>query len=313
MNNRHIEAFRAVMIGGTITEGSRILNVSQPAVTRLIANLEAEIGFKVFDRHRGRLLPTAEGVQFYEEVQRSYVGLAKLADAAAAIREFRDGKIRLATLSAFSAHLIPEFLAKFSKSLPRVNFDIHVMSPERIRSGIADQQYHAGLVFFPVDHPSIEVEFLVSVPLVCVVPPKHRLAKRRELSIDDLRDEPLVLLSREFPLRLAIEAEFHRRQLRPNIRAETTVTAATCGLVQQGLGIAVTEPFTPLMFQKAGGVAIVPFTRSFKFRFAVITSGIGTKTRLLSQFVAQLKTHIEQFEFPSDLDIKLEIEPDPIP
>lgn len=201
------------MLGGTITEGSRLLNISQPAVTRLIANLEVELGFSVFDRRRGRLFPTAEGIQFYEEVQRSYVGLAKLTDAAKAIREFRDGQIRIASLSAFSAHLIPKFVAIFSNELPRVSFQVHVMSPERIRTGVAEQQYHVGLVFSPVDHPSIKVEFLVSTPLVCVLPRGHRLVQRDEVSIDDLRDEPLILLSREFPLRLAIEAEFNHRKL----------------------------------------------------------------------------------------------------
>jgi DNA-binding transcriptional LysR family regulator len=308
MNNRHIEAFRAVMLGGTITEGSRLLNISQPAVTRLIAHLEAELRFAVFDRRRGRLFPTAEGLQFFEEVQRSYIGLAKLSDAAAAIREFRDGQIRIASLSAFSAHLIPAFVAKFSRALPRVSFQVHVLSPERIRTGVAEQQYHVGLVFSPVDHPSIKVEFMVHTPLVCVIPRGHRLAKCEEVSVDSLRDEPLILLSREFPLRLAIEAEFHKRQLQPNIKAETNLTATTCGFVQQGLGVAVTEPFTPLIFQKAGGVIIRPFSSSFKFRFAVITPSISSSPRLVEQFVTKFRNHILEFKFPPELNSKLEIE-----
>jgi DNA-binding transcriptional LysR family regulator len=308
MNNRHVEAFRAVMLAGTVTGGSQLLNISQPAVSRLIAHLEAELGFGVFDRSRGRLVPTPEGLLFYEEVQRSYVGLTKLAEAAAAIRDFRDGQIRVATLAAFSTHLVPAFVGKFSESLPGVNFQVHVTTPERIRAGIAEQQYHVGLVSLPVNHPSIKVEFYVTTSLVCVIPIGHRFEKRDEVDMDDLLNEPLIIVPREYPLRLAIDTEFQKRGRHPDIKAETTISMAACGLVQHGLGVAITEPFTPIMFQKMGGITVKPFSRAFNFRFAVVTSGIRSTPRLIQQFVSRLRRHIEEFQLYPDLKIDLKID-----
>ncbi|MCP4433148.1 MAG: LysR family transcriptional regulator, partial [Gammaproteobacteria bacterium] len=75
MNLRQLEAFRAVMITRSITRASELLFVSQPAVTRLINDLESSVAFPLFQRIKKRLHPTPEAHAFYEEVERSFAGL----------------------------------------------------------------------------------------------------------------------------------------------------------------------------------------------------------------------------------------------
>ena len=82
MKTRQLEAFRAVMLYRTVTLASEMLHISQPATTRLLADLESSLRIKLFDRVKGRLHPTVEAQALYEEVQRSLVGMDRIARAA---------------------------------------------------------------------------------------------------------------------------------------------------------------------------------------------------------------------------------------
>ncbi|MBC7800259.1 MAG: LysR family transcriptional regulator, partial [Gemmatimonadaceae bacterium] len=93
---RQLEAFHAVMIGGSASRAAELLGISQPAVSRAIAELEQGTGFALFDRVRGRLVPTPEGRLFFAEVDVSFTGLDRLRAAAARIRDFGSGAIRIA-------------------------------------------------------------------------------------------------------------------------------------------------------------------------------------------------------------------------
>src|SRR3546814_3677872 len=70
---RQIEAFRTVIACGTTTRAAEILRISQPAISRLLADLERTTKLKLFDRGKGRIRPTAEGLAFYDEVQRAFI------------------------------------------------------------------------------------------------------------------------------------------------------------------------------------------------------------------------------------------------
>ena len=89
MTFRHIEAFRAVVATGSMTEASRRLHTSQPQVSRLIAQLESITGLPLFDRSGSRVVPSLDGTRFHAEVERAFVGLTSLEFAAARIRASR--------------------------------------------------------------------------------------------------------------------------------------------------------------------------------------------------------------------------------
>lgn len=92
VNLRHIEIFHAVMTAGSLTEAAHLLHTSQPTVSRELARFEKVIGLKLFERVRGRLHPTVQGLRLFEEVQRSWYGLDRIVSAAESLREFRQGE-----------------------------------------------------------------------------------------------------------------------------------------------------------------------------------------------------------------------------
>ena len=110
VNLRHIEIFHAVMTTGNLTEAARMLHTSQPTVSRELARFEKVLGLQLFERTRGRLQPTVQGLRLFEEVQRSWYGLDRIVSAAESLREFRQGELSIACLPVFSQSV--------SRSLP---------------------------------------------------------------------------------------------------------------------------------------------------------------------------------------------------
>lgn len=90
------------MTAGNLTEAARLLHTSQPTVSRELARFEKVLGLTLFERTRGRLHPTVQGLRLFEEVQRSWYGLDRIVSAAESLREFRQGELSIACLPVFS-------------------------------------------------------------------------------------------------------------------------------------------------------------------------------------------------------------------
>ncbi len=122
---RHIEAFRAVMATGSMTEASRRLHTSQPQVSRLIGQLEGITGLPLFDRGGSRLVPTLDGTRFHAEVERAFIGLSSLEVAASRIRAFGAERLRAAAMPRLAGGLLARAVARFRQDHPGVVVAIH--------------------------------------------------------------------------------------------------------------------------------------------------------------------------------------------
>ncbi|ENG1061601.1 LysR family transcriptional regulator, partial [Burkholderia multivorans] len=189
---RQIEAFRAVMQRHTVTRAARDLHISQPAVSRLIADLEARVGFVLFERQQGRFTPTAQARVLYEEVERAFIGLDRVAQAAEQIRAMRRGTLRVAGSPAVALDLLPERITRFARAHPGVDITLLAHSASTVVDKIASGQCDVGLIAEPVPHPAVRSERLADAPMRCIVPRTHRLARKRVIRPDDLRDEAFV-------------------------------------------------------------------------------------------------------------------------
>ena len=115
---RQVDAFRTVVSTGSVTEAASVLGISQPAVSRLLTDMEKEVGFKLFSRVGRNLVPTAESRLLGEEVKRALSGLERIKDAARSIRSFKNAQLRVVTTPTFSSLLSTFCLAKAVVSSP---------------------------------------------------------------------------------------------------------------------------------------------------------------------------------------------------
>ena len=132
LNLRQIEAFRATLATGTVSGASRLLGVSQPSVTRLISDLEADLGFRLFMRHRRGMTPTDEARLFYADVERSFLGLKELESSAEEIRNHARSRFAFGVSPAAALELAPAVIAAFSKTHGPVEVVTHVSTSNRI-------------------------------------------------------------------------------------------------------------------------------------------------------------------------------------
>ncbi|OZI38430.1 LysR family transcriptional regulator [Bordetella genomosp. 10] len=244
MNMRHIEAFRAVMISGSVVGAARLLNVTQPGVSRTIALLELRLGYALFQRKGRRLVPTAEAEALYREVEHLYVGIDRITQVAYDIGHHRAGALRVATLPALSAWFIPKVIATFLQTRPKVRVFVQTLPSTQIAELVATRQFDIGVVELPMSRSGVSVRPLPACRIVAVLPARHRLAGHDRITLRDLAGERLVLPSPQSYLRYQIDDAFNRQGIVPDVVAETPTSPLVCALAAEGTGIGLVSAWT---------------------------------------------------------------------
>ncbi len=286
MNMKQLEAFRAVMVAGSVTGAAKILNVSQPGVSRLIGDLEQSIGLKLFQRRKGRLHPSMEGVNFYEELERSYAGMERLQQAAQEIKDLRRGHIRIAAMPALCLELMPSAISHFLSLYPEIKITLEAHSSPRIVEWITARHFDVGIGQLTLDQPGVQIKHSFRTRCVAVAPEGHAIERKKTVTIEDLEGESMVALSQHTLVALQIDQVFNEANTRRNIRIETQPSFTACALVAQGLGIAFVDSMTARFFEDRK-VVIRPFEPSIPFDFRVITPTQVISSKLIDLFVAE--------------------------
>ncbi len=176
---RHIEIFHAVMTTGNLTEAADLLNTSQPTVSRELARFEKLIQMTLFERLRGRLYPTAQGLQLFEEVQRSYYGLDRIINAASDIRRFQQAQLSITCLPVFSQSLLPDVCKPLLMRYPLLNLHIIPQESPLLEEWLSAQRHDLGLTENSLTPAGTERQTLMLLNEVCVLPAGHPLRKKR--------------------------------------------------------------------------------------------------------------------------------------
>ncbi len=265
MDVRLIETYQAVMTYGTTSKAAEVLGMSQPAVSKAIMALERSIGFKLFDREKGRMTPSAEGQLFFREVQISLAGLAKLRSAAARIRDYGSGDIRLACLSAFSTNLLPSAIARFRQRNPDVAVSFYVSGSSSIRDMVAANQLDIAIAADEIDTNGVEAHPFAEIQATLAIPPGHHLAEKDVVHPADLDKLPFVALAPEDTTRHEAEAIFQKYRVAPQVIVETAYSTTICAMVLAGLGCGIVDPVTAIGFTERG-LVLRPLVPSVSFR-----------------------------------------------
>ncbi len=291
INLRQIEAFRAVMVGGSMTEAGRMLNISQPSISRLVADLERRVGFALFERRHGRVAPTAEAVSLYEEVERSYSGIAKIAQTAREIRSFGSGRLTIAAMPALSLDVVPDVLSSMLEAHPNLLVTLHTRSSQRILNWMQAQRFDLGIAGPPFDQSGVERLFVVTTPCVCVLPTGHPLTARDRIRPLDLKGETLLTNTHAQVMRHDLERLFESEGFQPRVRVETPLSFVAGRMAERGAGIALIEPFTARYIQSRA-VELRLFDAPLTFTVGVLAPGSRTPSRIACCFAELLEAHL---------------------
>lgn len=241
MNLRQCEVFRVIMEVGTVTAAADRLHVSQPAVSKILAQLEQDLGFRAFLREKRRLIPTPEAQALYFEVRRAFVSLDHLTRFARDLKGLRQGHLVVAAIHAASSGWLPGLVAEFLRAHPGLSVSLQTMDSPHATQAVATGHADLGIAQFEVPVEYVHRESLQSVEAVCVVPPRHPLSTRRAIRPADLHDQPFIALAAVNRLRTKLERVLEAEGSAPRIQVDTPLASTACGLVMEGVGITILD------------------------------------------------------------------------
>lgn len=291
---RHIEIFHAVITTGNLTEAAALLHTSQPTVSRELARFEQLTGLQLFERVRGRLQPTAQGLHLFEEVQRSWYGLDRIVSAAEGLRQFRQGELSLACLPVFSQSLLPLLCQPFMQRYPDLSLNIIPQESPLLEEWLSAQRYDLGLTETTHTPAGTERSALFTADEVCVLPADHPLAQRAVLTPADFNGQNYISLSRTDSYRQILDGIFAEHGVQRRMVMETHSAASVCSMVKAGIGVSIVNPLTALDYADSG-VTIRRFSIAVPFTVSLIRPRHRPASALVDAFSQHLHQHIGLF------------------
>jgi DNA-binding transcriptional LysR family regulator len=244
MNLRQLRAIQAVAELGSVTAAANRLRLTQSAVSRMIATLEAELGLKLFERYRQRLFLSDHAVPLLARAEKVIVELQELEASARALRQGRTDRLRVIAVPPFLQRIIPAAIAERLASNPKLSVKLDIARRVDIPDWINRRDFDIAVVGLPVDRPEVEIQALPPVQAVAVLPQGHRLAKLSRVSLRQIYDDHSVAHSTGPLMRLELDRALASRGWPLAVAVEVPSAWLVCATVMAGIGPAVVDPFT---------------------------------------------------------------------
>ena len=288
-----LRAFIAVCQRGTVTAAAQAIFRTQPQVSRLISELEAELGFALFVREGRRLVPTTRGVRFFEEAHRALAAFDDIERVVSELRAEKDAPIRVLAPPHAVHTIIPPAIALVRKKHPEFHVQIEILTRSSVGTWSAYRPFDIGIAALPFDLPWIVKEPFARTKMLMLVPKGHALANMPRVSVGDTEKYPIVALQPSSFARQQMENEFKRLGIAPDIVCETQSVMSACQLVASGIGI---TPVDPLLLSAIGltGVKAIEWDIPIYLEYCFFRPISGSASPLTQKFSAALQAVVTE-------------------
>ncbi|WP_448192627.1 LysR family transcriptional regulator [Azospirillum sp. sgz301742] len=287
MRLRHIEVFHAVMRTGSVSAAAKLLNVSQPAVTKLVRAAEAESGLSLFRRVKGRLYPTPEAERLFLDVEKVFESLEELRSLTRSLRDGRSGHLRVACTPALALDVLPRAVACFRTRAPGVSLGVETLHARDMVMALLARDIDVVFGFELPSHPGVQQEWLGRGELLCATPAGTPSPAGGRMTLRDLGGRTLIALSREDPLGLLLRTAALEQgiELLPDLDVQTYHVALS--LAAAGAGTAIVDSFTA----RAGAATVScwPFAPPLAFDVRAAWARNRPPRRLVGDFIAMFR------------------------
>jgi len=287
MRLRQIEVFHAVYTQGSITNAAATLNVSQPSVSKVLAHAEQQLGYRLFDRIKGKLVPTPEAHQLFGHVRDVYEDVDRLRHVAVNLQAASAGRIRVATTPAFGLEILPRAVATFRKEHRDAVFEIETLHLDAIRAALLESRIDIGLAFDPDKRPGIRRTGLTKAGFFVLAHDAAQFPGKQALTVDDLRDRPFIGLNRRGPLGQMLADHLEALGFRPDVIAWTETYHVAKSLVAAGTGITIADEVTARS-TVGGGVVMLPLEPPLTFDISLMQRTEAPLSRATRRFAKHL-------------------------
>ena len=296
MNLRQLEAFRATVRCGSITAAARMMNVSQPSVSRLVADLERSVGFALFARVGRGLTPTVEGQSFYQSVEGMFSGIGQLQEIATSIRTSKGATISIGTIQSIATNELPAAVGRLLGKRPDARFIIHSRNTPAILDAVQLRQLNLGVVGRDPHHEGVDILHRYSAPYVCLMPEDHWLADEKgPVDLERIADtEQFITTGGAYPDEMMSIDSVLSGKLRERSHLSATNMPVAAALVRETRALAVADPFSADQAVRMGGVVFRPVVQKLTYYVTLITSGREHLPRPALEFAGILAEQLEE-------------------
>jgi len=268
--------------------------VSQPSVSKVLSHAEQQLGYPLFDRVKGKFIPTPEANQLFAQVTQVNDSVDRLRQLAANLRSMEKGTIRIAATPAFGIDFLPGAIASYRENHTDLMFSIETLRHEELSAALLDRRIDIGLAFDPDNLPGIGGELLGYVGFVVLAPIGMNLPREGALRLTDLAGLPFIRLDNQGPLDRLLTAHIESSDVELNSVAIAGSYNLAKALVSHGVGVAIADEVTA----HSGGhdkLVIRQLEPALNFRISALHVDQEPMSLVCRGFVDHLKRSLQQF------------------
>lgn len=258
------------MVHGSLVSAASVMNLSQPATSRLISTLEDELKLKLFKREKRRLVLTPEGKEFYRETEKI---LSNLEDLPRIVREIKEGgtrTLRIVALARLANSLVSPALARFVKEHPDQRFSVDVRGHRDIEQWVAGRHYDIAVALTkPCNHPAVIQRPFFDTDAMAMIPKDHPLEAAGAVSARQLAEYDIIALASGLRPRMQMEEIFQAAGVELNCKIETTSSVLACQMVAEGLGVTIIDRLTALAVDTSR-FCLRPLVPNYRLQFVLL-------------------------------------------
>lgn len=287
MRLRHIEIFHALMVGGTVSAAAKLLNLTQPAVSQYLKSLELQLGYPLFERIRGRLIPTQEAQALHTEVNNLHSQLDIVRQMAINLKKPEGKPLRIMAAPALALEIVPRALRSFLSEYPDARISIKSAYSKQAIESLVRQEADFGVVYQSASHPLIDLQTIGWGELVCVAPPGV-LARQTSVSVADLQGMTVFVPEYQHPLGKLLLNLYREQGLVVAEHIQIQQLHVALNLVAAGLGVAIVDSLTVLSVDKRR-VRVLSLQPAIRFNISAASLSTVARPLLADRLTEHLR------------------------
>lgn len=255
MNLRHVEIFHAVYLNGSVSAAARALNISQPSVSKTLRHAESLLGFPLFDRTQGRLVPTEDAHSLFGEVSEIQERVCALREATRNLRRGSGSSLRVSALPSLALDALPTAVTRFSRTHDHVKFDLQTVNHDDLLRKLTERETDIAIAYEVPQSGPIGCRWLGAGELVLLYREQDMPNAPARIGLDQICGRPFISLAANGPIGQIFSDELKRHDVILNEVISARTFSIATALVRQGVGMTVVDSFTA-MASLAPGLAI---------------------------------------------------------
>jgi DNA-binding transcriptional LysR family regulator len=292
LNSRHIEIFYNVYKYKTLTNAAKILNVSQPALSKSLQYSEHKLNLKLFTKQSGMLVPTPEADLLYKNAEKINLSVKEFNQIASNLSTSPSNFIEIGVTPSLGTAFLPEILAQFSQLEPDIKFNIHNSQSHELMDKLHDFSHDIVICYNPPKFKQYKQILLQKGEMVFIVAADNsNYMNKSEISLKELSKEPLIKIRNVFEIEddFSVEQMLEQRDIQPDWIARTETFHVAKKMVEKGIGSSIIDSITAHS-GKTNKIKILNLRPTIKFSICAIQNPNKPSSVAVKRFVQFLSS-----------------------